>query len=48
MSRELKTPALLYPENPALDAGFNKAYSDEFDKALLSVKIMRSAKTHYN
>ena len=35
-------------ENHALDAWFSVAYSDEFDKALLSVKIMRSAKTHYN
>ena len=35
-------------ENHALDAWFSIAYSDEFDKALLSVKIMRSAKTHYN
>lgn len=39
---------LLCLENPALDAGFSVAYSGEFDKALLSVKIMRSTKTHYN
>lgn len=38
----------MYIENPALDAWFIKAYSDEFDKALLSVKILRSAKTQNN
>lgn len=38
----------MYKENPALDAGFGVAYSDEIDKALLSVKILRSAKTQNN
>ena len=38
----------MYIENHALDAWFIKAYSDEFDKALLSVKILRSAKTQNN
>lgn len=42
------TSSFLSSENHALDAWFSIDYSDEFDKALLSVKIMRSAKTHYN
>lgn len=44
----LQAVLFLYIENPALDAWFIKAYSDEFDKALLSVKILRSAKTQNN
>ena len=39
---------LLYPENHALDAWFRKAYSGEVDITLLSVKILRSAKTQNN